>query len=153
LFTDLIQFVIQTFEGHTNTVLKASFITSGTQIVSAGSDGLLKLWTNKTNECVTTLDNHTDKIWSLVVSKDEKIVITAGADSLINFWEDCTAEEMEARAKEEEELILKEQDLANFLAIKDYKSAILLAMSLGQPFRLLNLFRDIIDGKLEGMLG
>ncbi|CAG8469134.1 6057_t:CDS:10 [Paraglomus occultum] len=140
---------LKTFEGHTNTVLKASFLTSGTQIVSAGSDGLVKLWTIKTNECATTLDNHTDKIWTLVVSKDEKTVITAGADSLINFWEDCTAEEMEARVREEEELILKEQDLANFLAVKDYKNAILLAMNLGQPFRLLNLFSNIINEKVE----
>ena len=29
---------------------------------SSGSDGLVKIWTVKTNECVTTLDQHTEKV-------------------------------------------------------------------------------------------
>ncbi|KAG4305198.1 hypothetical protein PORY_001368 [Pneumocystis oryctolagi] len=41
-------------------VLKVLFMSCGQQIISSGSDGLVKLWTIKTNECVTTLDNHTD---------------------------------------------------------------------------------------------
>ncbi|CAG8448620.1 3935_t:CDS:10 [Scutellospora calospora] len=141
---------LKTFEGHTNTVLKASFLTSGTQLMSCGSDGLLKLWTIKSNECVATLDNHTEKIWALTVRKDENVVVSGGADSLINLWEDCTTEEMEKRVKEEEEQILKEQDLANYLLKKDYKNAITLTMSLNQPFRLLNLFTEILNGRTEG---
>lgn len=87
--------------------MKVSFITSGLQLISCASDGLLKLWTIKSNECAATLDNHTEKIWALNVRKDEKFVVSGGADSLINLWEDVTLEEMEQRAKEEEELILK----------------------------------------------
>lgn len=141
---------LKTFEGHTNTVLKALFLTSGTQLMSCGSDGLLKLWTIKSNECIATLDNHTEKIWALTSRKDENVVASGGADSLINLWEDCTTEEMEKRVKEEEEQILKEQDLANYLLKKDYKNAITLAMSLNQPFRLLNLFKEILDNRAEG---
>ncbi|CAG8521953.1 11221_t:CDS:10, partial [Cetraspora pellucida] len=141
---------LKTFEGHTNTVLKASFLTSGTQLISCGSDGLLKLWTIKSNECITTLDNHTEKIWALTVRKDENVVVSGGADSLINLWEDCTVEEMEKRVREEEEQILKEQNLANYLLKKDYQNAITLAMSLNQPFRLLNLFTEILDNRAEG---
>uniref|UniRef100_A0A2K6L386 Transducin beta like 3 n=1 Tax=Rhinopithecus bieti TaxID=61621 RepID=A0A2K6L386_RHIBE len=37
----------------------------GTQLLSSGSDGLLKLWTIKNNECVRTLDAHEDKVWGL----------------------------------------------------------------------------------------
>ena len=88
-------------------MLKVSFITSGLQLISSGSDGLVKLWNCKSNECVATLDNHTEKIWALTVRKDEKFVASGGADSLINLWQDCTIEEMEASVKEEEELILK----------------------------------------------
>ncbi|CAG8756555.1 10497_t:CDS:10, partial [Cetraspora pellucida] len=140
---------LKTFEGHTNTVLKASFLTYGTQLISCGSDGLLKLWTIKSNECITTLDNHTEKIWALTVRKDENVVASGGADSLINLWEDCTVEEMEKRVREEEEQILKEQNLANYLLKKDYQNAITLAMSLNQPFRLLNLFTEILDNRAE----
>lgn len=77
------------------------------QLVSSGSDGLVKLWTIKTTECVTTLDNHTDKIWGLAVRHDERIVVSAGADSMVNFWKDRTEEEMEKAASEKEQLVLK----------------------------------------------
>lgn len=54
---------------------------------SSGSDGLLKLWTIKTNECVATLDEHSDKLWSVTVDRSEQKVVTAGADSNILIWE------------------------------------------------------------------
>src|SRR4051794_1845437 len=98
---------LQTFEGHTNSVLKGAFLTAGTQIVSAGSDGLVKLWTIRRSECVATLDNHTEKIWGLTVHRDEKVVVSAGADSVVNFWEDVTEQEQEAAVRQAEEHILK----------------------------------------------
>jgi U3 small nucleolar RNA-associated protein 13 len=75
---------------------------------------LIKLWNCKTNECVATLDNHTEKIWALTIRKDENFVASGGGDSLINLWQDRTIEEMEARVKEEEELILR---LVKYLSI------------------------------------
>lgn len=54
---------------------------------SSGSDGLVKLWTIKTNECVKTLDAHQDKVWALHAgAKDDKMV-TGSADSNITVWE------------------------------------------------------------------
>lgn len=38
------------------------FITAGMQIVSTASDGLVKIWNVKDEECVTSLDNHDDKV-------------------------------------------------------------------------------------------
>ena len=32
----------------------------------SGSDGLIKIWTIKTNECVATLDQHTEKVGPLL---------------------------------------------------------------------------------------
>ena len=32
------------------------------QLVSSGNDGLVKVWTIRTNECATTLDGHSDKV-------------------------------------------------------------------------------------------
>ncbi|CAH1765427.1 10659_t:CDS:10, partial [Entrophospora sp. SA101] len=114
---------LKTFEGHQNTVLRSVFITSGSQVVSCGSDGLIKIWLNKTTECINTLDNHTEKIWALTVNKNENLIISGGADK---------------------------QDLANYLQKKDYKNAILLAISLDQPHRLLNLFKQIMNNRPEG---
>lgn len=52
----------------------------------SGSDGLLKLWTIKTNECVKTLDGHEDKIWGLHSNKQDNMVVTASSDSCITLW-------------------------------------------------------------------
>ncbi|KAG0167641.1 U3 small nucleolar RNA-associated protein 13 [Apophysomyces sp. BC1034] len=138
---------LKTFEGHTNSVLRVDFLTAGLQLLSSGSDGLVKLWTIKTNECVNTFDNHTEKVWALAVRKDEKFVVSGGGDSVINFWEDVTLEEQESELKEKEEFIIKEQELQNFMRKKDYLNAILLAMSLEQPYRLLQLFRDVMEAR------
>ncbi|KAI7894430.1 WD40-repeat-containing domain protein [Mucor mucedo] len=140
---------LKTFEGHTNSVLRVDFLTAGMQLVSAASDGLVKVWTIKTNECASTLDNHTQKVWALAIRKDEKVIVSAGADSVINFWEDVTLQEQEEELKDKEELIIKEQELQNFMRKKDYLNAILLALSLEQPFRLLGLFRQVFESRPE----
>lgn len=51
-----------------------------------GSDGLLKLWTIKTNECVKTFDEHQDKAWALECNEEEDMVVTGGEDSQIIVW-------------------------------------------------------------------
>lgn len=35
---------LRTFEGHMASVLRLDFLSAGTQILSAGADGLIKLW-------------------------------------------------------------------------------------------------------------
>ena len=52
----------------------------------SGSDGLIKLWTIKSNECVKTLNEHEDKIWALAISKTEEKFISGGADSTLIEW-------------------------------------------------------------------
>ncbi|KAF9923420.1 U3 small nucleolar RNA-associated protein 13 [Linnemannia zychae] len=140
---------LRTFEGHTNSILKVDFMTSGLQLVSCGSDGLVKLWTIRTNECVTTLDNHTEKIWALAVRKDENMVVTGGADSMINMWEDFTEIEYAEKKAAKADQVLKEQELSNYLQRKDWKNAITLALSLEQPFRLLQLFNQVQQDRPE----
>ncbi|KAJ7040343.1 U3 small nucleolar RNA-associated protein [Mycena alexandri] len=134
---------VKTFEGHTNSVLRVDFLNAGTQLVSSGSDGLVKLWNVKDEECATTLDNHQDKIWALAVSQDEMTVVSAAADSVVTFWQDCTEEQEVEKETKRTDLVLKEQDFLNYLELNDYRRAIQLAISMGQPGRLLSLFKDI----------
>uniref|UniRef100_A0A8C3AQB2 Transducin beta like 3 n=1 Tax=Cyclopterus lumpus TaxID=8103 RepID=A0A8C3AQB2_CYCLU len=54
--------------------------------VLSGSDGLVKLWTIKTNECVKTLDAHQDKVWGLHASRKDDKMVTGSADSNITVW-------------------------------------------------------------------
>uniref|UniRef100_A0A672PIJ7 Uncharacterized protein n=1 Tax=Sinocyclocheilus grahami TaxID=75366 RepID=A0A672PIJ7_SINGR len=75
-----------TFDGHDASVLKVIFVSRGTQLVSSGSDGLVKLWTIKTNECVKTFDAHQDKVWALHGSSKDDLMVTGSADSTITLW-------------------------------------------------------------------
>jgi WD40 repeat protein len=59
----------QTFEGHLNSVLHLEFLSSGTQLASSGSDGLVKVWSVKDGECAITLDNHEDKVSGVLEMK------------------------------------------------------------------------------------
>lgn len=49
-----------------------AFVSSGAQLVSGGADGLLKIWTVRSDECEATLDAHTDKVWALTTAKAPK---------------------------------------------------------------------------------
>lgn len=108
---------LRTFQGHTASVLSVAFVSAGAQLVSGGADGLVKVWTVRSDECEATLDAHTDKVWALTTAKaptgrnrdaeeEEEggrgggegpnsglVVVSGGADSVINVWKDVTARE------------------------------------------------------------
>ncbi|KAF8699864.1 WD40 repeat-like protein, partial [Rhizoctonia solani] len=134
---------LKTFEGHTNSILRLSFLTHGTQLVSAGSDGLVKLWTVRTEECVATLDAHEDKVWALAVSADEQTIMSGAADSRIVIWRDSTEEEQLEKEEQRAKGVELEQNFTNYLALNDYRNAILLALTMDQPGRLYNLFKSV----------
>lgn len=149
---------MKTFEGHTNSVLKVAFVTKGQQVVSAGGDGLVKVWDVKgEGECTSTLDNHEDKVWSLAAKEDETGFISGGGDGVITFWQDVSEEERQRAAESLAEQVEQEQALDNYVFNKDWKNAIVLALSLDQPYRLLKLFTEVInnnqeDGSISGLL-
>ncbi|TBU62177.1 WD40 repeat-like protein [Dichomitus squalens] len=131
---------VKTFEGHTNSVLRVDFINAGMQIVSSASDGLVKLWNVRDETCAATMDNHEDKVWALAVSSDESTIVSGAADSVVTFWQDCTEEEQLEKETQRAQLVEKEQNFANYLALHDYRNAILLALGMAQPGRLHSLF-------------
>ncbi|XP_066919285.1 transducin beta-like protein 3 isoform X2 [Clytia hemisphaerica] len=135
---------VKTFEGHNNSVLKVEFLSKGMQLLSTGSDGLLKIWDIKNNECLTTIDGHEEKTWALAIKKTEDFMVTGGEDSTIKIWMDITEK---LKLEEEEKVHSKmeaEQELQNLLQQKKYTKAIGLAIRLEQPFRALNMFKDLL---------
>jgi U3 small nucleolar RNA-associated protein 13 len=98
---------LQTFEGHSNSVLRVDFMTQGQQLVSSSSDGLVKIWNIKDEECAASLDNHEDKIWALAISEDEQTIVSGAADSVVTFWSDCTQTDEREKVNKLESTILK----------------------------------------------
>jgi U3 small nucleolar RNA-associated protein 13 len=140
---------LKTFQGHSGSVLAVDFLSGGTQLVSTGADGLLKVWTIKTNECEATFDAHSDKVWGLSVSSDGQQLVTGGADSVINVWSDVTAALEEKGVVEAEERMLKEHDLMASIQGKDFKQAVELAFELNHSYRLWGVLSEIMDASAE----
>lgn len=140
---------VKTFQGHTNSILKLAFLTSGEQIASAGADNLVKVWEIKSGECNTTLDYHKEKVWSLAVSDDDKTLVSGGGDGVITFWSDVTEEKILQEQDLQNTLLLKQQELDNYVATKDWKNAIVLALSLDQPYQVLKLFSQVLENNAD----
>lgn len=87
--------------------MRVQFLNHANQLISCGSDGLIKLWNIKTSSCVATFDEHNDKCWSLLLSGNEEKVVTGGADGKLIVWRDITDEILEEKMEEREEIILK----------------------------------------------
>jgi U3 small nucleolar RNA-associated protein 13 len=85
------------------------------------------------------------KIWAIAVSSDEKTIVSAGADSVATFWEDSTEIEQEEKNDALIKSVQSEQDFTNYLALKDYRRAIQLALAMSQPGRLLHLFSTVMN--------
>jgi len=58
----------------------------GDYLVSAGKDGLIKVWDLSTNFCMETHLAHRGEVWALAVSPSHHAVVTAGPDGELKFW-------------------------------------------------------------------
>ncbi|KAI9884293.1 MAG: hypothetical protein M1823_003923 [Watsoniomyces obsoletus] len=145
------------------------------QLASAGSDGLVKIWDANTGECSSTLDNHTDRIWALTTSSiipthnskpphtpdtttTTTTLVSGGADGTITFWKDTTIATHQNLTLQASERIEQDQRLQNLIHSRSYREAIILALQLDHPGRLLSLFTNVIytvpseEGSLSGIL-
>lgn len=145
---------LRTFEGHTNSVLKVLWILpepadlggkdGRSLLASGGGDGLVKIWDASTGECVCTLDNHTDRVWALATHTSTGHLVSGGGDGVITFWVNTTATTAAASAAASEARVEQEQLLLNHVHRGDYHDAIMLALQLKHPARLLALFSDVV---------
>ncbi|PSK55265.1 hypothetical protein B9Z65_2654 [Elsinoe australis] len=141
----------------------------GPQVASAAGDGLVKVWDAQGGECDATLDNHIDRVWALAVKPTDREpekkamanggadvmdedeggspveLVSGSADSTITFWTDTTAETAKVTATRATARIEQDQELQNYIHDKNYREAIVLALQLNHPKRLLQLFTSVID--------
>ena len=73
-------------KGHTGEVLAVAFSPDGKTIVTAGSDGLGKVWDVATGSVRADLAGHDGKVLCVAVSADGKTVATGGEDRTVRLW-------------------------------------------------------------------
>ncbi|KAL5342601.1 quinon protein alcohol dehydrogenase-like superfamily [Aspergillus crustosus] len=130
-------------------------------VASAAADGLVKIWSPYTGELETTLDNHTDRVWALASptpsgsrgdvkptsakSSPPFAIASGSADSTVTFWTDTTSATYTATVNANSARIEQDQQLQNYIVAGAYREAIILALQLNHPGRLLSLFNTAID--------
>lgn len=142
---------LKSFDSDETSILRGEFISKGLQILSAGSDGLIKLWNIKTSDCATTLDKHEGRIWTLVVASSEMNFYSGGSDSQLIRWKDVTVEKKAEVLKVAQEGILQEQELMNLLRQRKMLKALKLALRLEKPFLSLRIVNEVIKSQDVGL--
>lgn len=143
---------LKTFQGHESSVLQVLFVSNGMQILSAGADGFLKLFSVKSSECLATFEHHEGKVWAMAIKKDESALVTGGSDSCLVKWKNVTEERKLKKIQEEEEEVLQEQQLSNYIHNEQLLDALKLALKLDRPSNVLKVVQGIIKkGETTGM--
>lgn len=148
----------------------------GAQVASAAGDGLVKVWDAQESECAATLDNHIDRVWALavrpsaapsaetskkpededtamMVDEEEALpneptveLVSGSADSTLTFWHDTSASTAMAATTQATQRVEQDQELQNYIRSSNYREAIVLALQLNHPKRLLDLFTGVVNG-------
>lgn len=121
-------------EGHAASVLKVRWFFNDLQLVSAGADGVIKVWNVRKGTCLFTSEKLTGRIWALDLwERDQelgsdtrslvKILAGDNDDNLVLFEDDThlidseliAAEQEQDRAIDEVKLALEKLDFADGL--------------------------------------
>ena len=73
-------------EGSEEAILAAEFNAQGTRAVTAGDEGVGRVWDVETGDLVTPLDGHSDLIIAAAFSPTEPVVATASYDMTTRIW-------------------------------------------------------------------
>ena len=77
---------LQSFDGHSNSVISANFSPDGTQVVSASIDGTVKLWQVSNGELIQSFEGHSHRVNSANFSPDGTQVVSASRDGTVKLW-------------------------------------------------------------------
>ena len=149
---------LRTFEGHANSVLKVCWLNvpkpedrgrKHAQVVSAGGDGLVKVWDATSGEVDCTLDNHEDRVWALTVHPSSNMIVSGSGDSTVTFWRNTTESTQAASMAAATQLVEQEQELQNYIHVGSWRNAITLALQLNHPGKLLSLFISVVTSSTQ----
>ncbi len=85
--------LLRTLRGHTSLVTGCAVSPDGRFIISASTDGTLKMWDAATGAERRTLTGHTNAVKGCAVSPDGRWIISASSDGTLKVWDAATGAE------------------------------------------------------------
>ncbi|WPH03642.1 small nucleolar ribonucleoprotein-like protein complex subunit [Acrodontium crateriforme] len=94
------------------------------------------------------MDDASDEALSKL-SQNNVELVSGSADSTLTFWTDTTASTAQAATAQVSQRVEQDQELQNHIRANNYREAIVLALQLNHPKRLLDLFTAVVNGPQE----
>src|SRR5213594_2555993 len=76
--------------GSSEALRTVCFAPSGTHVLSAGTDGMVRLWDLEAGTCLKTCEGHDDFVISSVVSSDGRWALSGSEDRSMRLWDLAT---------------------------------------------------------------
>ena len=78
--------LVDTFEGHTQTVWSVAATRDGQHIISGATDRLVKVWSVADKSCVSTCHGHTDTVRTVALMPDGQRFLSGADDCTVRVW-------------------------------------------------------------------
>ncbi len=97
--------VLQTFAGHTDSVIAAVFSPDGKSVLSGGDDRTMRLWDAETGQQIQLFAGHEAEVKSVAFSPDGKHVLSGASDATVRWWDAATGKELKQFRKHTESVV------------------------------------------------
>ena len=77
---------IETFKGHNDEVLDATFNNTGNKLATASADGLARVYNVFTGACTALFEGHENEISKIQFNPQGNKIITASSDKTCRVW-------------------------------------------------------------------
>ena len=79
--------MLQTLEGHSDSVKAVAFSSDSKTLMSASTDNTVKLWDSGSGAILQTLEGYSDWLCTVAFSSDGKTLVSASYDRMIKLWD------------------------------------------------------------------